>query len=57
MTWHWILFPLGIMVGLIGRKLWLWLDKTLDRWLDGVTIVFVPEEKTQEVEQHLWGQG
>ncbi len=32
-------------------------DEALDRWLDGETIIFAPEEKAGELEQVMWGRG
>lgn len=47
----------GVALALGGQKAWAWLDSALDRWLDGVTIAFVPDDKAQELEQYLWGKG
>lgn len=44
------------VVGFAVTAIGLW--QKLDGWLDGFQgVVFVPEEKAQELEQHLWGNG
>lgn len=54
MTWHGLLFPLGIIFCVVVQRLWKSLDKGLDSFQG---FAFLPEERARELEQHLWGPG
>jgi hypothetical protein len=49
------------LVGIgIGMAIWAALPKVSERifsWMDETVIVVAPEDKAEEIEQCLWGQG